>query len=137
MLRVVFDTNVLLSAFIFGGNPERLFDLARFGELRLVVSPDILLEFAFVLREKFAWAEEDITEAIRAIGRASELVRPGETLKIVSDDADNRVLECAVAGKADFIVTGDHHLLDLRSFEGVKIVKPRDFLKNSKPPRSP
>jgi len=137
LLRVVFDTNVLLSAFIFGGNPERLFDLARFGELRLVVSPDILLEFAFVLREKFAWAEEDITEAIRAIGRASELVRPGETLKIVSDDADNRVLECAVAGKADFIVTGDHHLLDLRSFEGVKIVKPRDFLKNSKPPRSP
>ena len=130
MLRVVFDTNVLLSAFIFGGNPERLFDLARFGELRLVVSPDILLEFAFVLREKFAWAEENITETIWAIGRASELVRPGETLKVVSDDADNRVLECAMAGKADFIVTGDHHLLDLRSFEGIRIVKPKDFFKH-------
>lgn len=130
MLRVVFDTNVLLSAFIFGGNPERLFDLARFGELRLVVSPDILLEFALVLREKFAWAEEDITEAIRAIGHASELVRAGETIKAVSDDADNRVIECAVAGKADFIMTGDHHLLDLRTFEDIRIVKPKDFLKH-------
>ncbi len=128
MHRAVFDTNVLLSAFVFGGNPERLFDLARSGELRLIVSPDILLEFAYVLRGKFAWAEEDIAEAIKAIGYASELTRPAETFEVVSDDADNRILECALAGKAEFIVSGDHHLLDLRSFEGIRIVRPRDLL---------
>jgi putative PIN family toxin of toxin-antitoxin system len=127
--RVVFDTNVLISAFIFGRNPERLFDLARFGELQLIVSPDILMEFASILKEKFAWAEDDIAEAITAIGYSSELVRPAEKLKVVSDDADNRILECAMAGEASFIVSGDHHLLDLEEHEGIRIVRPKAFLK--------
>lgn len=130
MHRVVFDTNVLISAFIYGGNPERLFDLARFGELQLIVSPDILLEFAFVLEEKFAWEEDDIAEAIKAIGYSSELVKPTEKLEVVSDDdADNRILECALAGSAGFIVSGDHHLLDLTEYKGVKIVRPKDLLR--------
>jgi putative PIN family toxin of toxin-antitoxin system len=129
LYRVVFDTNVLLSAFIFGGNPEKLFDLARFGEIRLIVSPEILMEFAYVLKEKFAWAEGDIAEAMQAIGYSSELVRPPETIRAVSDDADNRILECAVEGNADFIVSGDHHLLDLGAYEGIKIASPKGFLR--------
>ncbi len=129
MHRVVFDTNVLISAFIFGGNPERLFDLARFGELRLIVSPDILMEFAYVMKEKFAWAEDDIAEAIKAIGYSSELVRTTQKLKLVIDDADNRILECALEGNADFIVSGDHHLLDVGRFQDVRIVRPKAFLR--------
>lgn len=129
MYRVVFDNNVLLSAIIFGGNPERLFDLARFGEIRLVTSPPILLEFAHILKEKFAWEDEDITEAIEAIGYSSEPVSPAMKLEVVSDDADNRILECALTGKADFIISGNHHLLDLGEYEDIKIVSPKGFLK--------
>jgi len=129
LLRVVFETNVLISAFIFGGDPERLFDLARYGELRLIVSPDILMEFAHIMQVNFVWPEEDIAEAIRAIGYSSELVRPAERLEIVADDADNRILECALDGKAGFIVSGDHHLLDLRQYKGIKILRPKAFLR--------
>jgi len=129
LYRVVFDTNVLLSAIIFGGNPERLFDLARFGEIRLVTSPPILLEFAHILKEKFAWEDEDITQAIEAIGYSSEPVSPAMKLEVVSDDADNRILECALTGKADFIISGNHHLLDLGEYEDIKIVSPKGFLK--------
>jgi len=127
--RVVFDTNVLISAFIYGGNPERLFDLARYGELQLITSPDILMEFASILKEKFAWVEADIAEAIKAVGYSSELVRPTERLSVVFDDADNRILECALAGKAGFIISGAHHLLELKEYEGIRIVKPMAFLR--------
>ncbi len=88
------------------------------------------MEFAFVLQEKFAWAEDDIAEAIKAIGYSSELVRPTQKLEVVcDDDADNRILECALAGSADFIVSGDHHLLDLSKYEGIKIVRPKGLLR--------
>jgi uncharacterized protein len=126
--RVVFDTNVFLSALTFGGKPEVVFEMARAGKIQLVVSPSILAELASLLKNKFAWDDEDVREALMVIGRHAELVKPGLRLRVLEDDADNRILECAVEGRADWIVSGDHHLLSLKEFRGIPIARVSDFL---------
>jgi putative PIN family toxin of toxin-antitoxin system len=126
--RVVLNTNVFLSAFTFGGKPEALFEMARAGSIQLVVSTPILAELASILSSKFAWADEDIREALMVVGRHADLVKPGMRLRVLDDDADNRVLECAVEGHAEWIVSGDRHLLNLREFRGIRIVRVSDFL---------
>lgn len=127
-MRAVADTNVFLSALLFGGPPEEIVSLARQGRLELLVSSDILLELSAVLKAKFAWQDGEIADAVRTIGYCSELVKPRVSIWELADDPDNRILECAVEGNADFIVSGDHHLLDLQSFRGIRILKARDFL---------
>ncbi len=128
MPRVVADTNVFLSALVFGGPPEEIMNLARQGQIELLVSSAILLELATVLKGKFDWHETEVADAIRVIGYCSKSVEPTSFIKEIRDDPDNRVLECAVEGGADFIVSGDHHLLELESFRGVRIMKARDLL---------
>ena len=126
--RVVFDTNILLSAFLFGGNPEVLFEAVRAGKIELVTSPRILTEFASLLKNKFSWEDDDIRDAVTVIGRRAELVKPKQKLSVLEDEADNRVLECAVEGNAGYIISGDHHLLDMREFRGIPILRASEFL---------
>lgn len=128
--RVVFDTNVFLSSLTFGGEPEVLFEMARAGRIQLVVSTSILAELASILKRKFAWDDEDIRQALRVVGRHAELVKPVTRLRVLEDDADNRMLECAVEGHAEWIISGDHHLLSLKEFRGIPIVRVSDFLSN-------
>jgi putative PIN family toxin of toxin-antitoxin system len=128
LIRAVFDTNVFLSAFIFGGKPEEAFQAARRGRCLLVVTPPILAEVARILTEKFEWDEEDIEDAIRTIGRVAEVEKPDEKFGVLEDEADNRILECAVAGNADFIVSGDRHLLSLGKFRGIPILRAAESL---------
>lgn len=127
-MRVVADTNIFLSALLFGGPPEEIIDLARQRQIELVVSVEILLELSSVLKSKFDWQDEQIANAIRTIGYRSSVLKPETRLKTVEDDADNRVLECALDGDAEFIVTGDHHLLGLSEFRGIRILKARELL---------
>lgn len=126
--RVVFDTNVFLSALTFCGKPEVVFEMARAGKIQLVVSPSILAELASILENKFAWDDEDVREALMVVGRHADLVKPGLRLRVLEDDADNRILECAVEGQANWIVSGDRHLLDLKEFRGIPIARVSDFL---------
>jgi putative PIN family toxin of toxin-antitoxin system len=126
--RVVAEMNVFLSALLFGGPPEEIINLARQGQIDLLVSPPILLEFASVLKAKFEWHESEVADAVRSIGYCSTLVRPISVIEEIEDDPDNRVLECAVDGEAEFIVSGDHHLLELESFKDIHIMKARDVL---------
>ena len=128
MIRAVFDTNVFLSAIVFGGNPERAFLLTRERRIRLLVSPAILMEMASILREKFGWGERDAADAVKTIGRAAELIKPSTTVSVLKDEGDNRILECAVKGHADVIISGDHHLLDLKKYGGIAILRPAEFL---------
>lgn len=128
MYRVVFDTNILLSAFIFGGNPERLFELARSKKIQLLTSPSILAEFATRLKDKFLWDDADIAEAIKTIGYSSELIKSTQRLKVLNDDPDNRILECALEAKADFIVSGDKHLFSLKEFRGIPIIQAAELV---------
>lgn len=128
-MRVVFDSNIFISTFIFpGGQAEKAYLLAIRGAFELYSSPAIITEVATKLREKFGWDGQHATEAVRRMGRVATVVKPARRLSILADQPDNRILECALDARADLIVTGDRHLLKLRSFEKVAIVHLRDFL---------
>ena len=127
--RAVFDTNIFLSVLLFDGNPALVLEMVRAGKIQLIVSPAILAELSSVLTSKFSCDDEDIREALMAIGRIGVFVKPAHRLRILADDADNRVLECALEGDPDFIISGDHHLLDLGEFRGIPILRASDFLK--------
>lgn len=131
MLRVTADTNIYISALNFGGMPERFLRLAEAGAIQLVTSDSILAEVEKVLRGgKFAWPEEEIAKALRQLSRFTERVQPTHTLDIITaDPPDNRILECADAGRADYIVSGDDHLLQLKQHGNAPIVKVAAFLK--------
>ncbi len=129
-MRVVADTNVLVSALIFpGGSPEAVYRLALEGKIELVTSRPLLAELGRVLTEKFAWEPERAEEAVAQLVRLSEIVEPRATIsEIEADPADNRVLEAAAEGQADAIVSGDRHLLALKAWRGVVVQSPAAFL---------
>ena len=129
MIRVVLDTNVYISALMFGGLPGALLDLALLQSFLPVISPALQDELYEKLRSKVEVSAED-TAIIRAkLESIAEIVRPDMVLHVIEDDPDdNRVLECAVKGSADYIVTGDRHLLKLGSYEAIPIVTVRQFL---------
>jgi len=128
-LRVVFDTNVLVSALVFpGGRGEQA--LQRILEERdaLFISKPILDELLGVLARKFARDAEELSRVALLLGEVSTLVKPGRRVKALRDTPDNRILECAVAGEAELIVTGDRALLALGQYERVRIVSLADYL---------
>jgi len=124
-LRVVLDTNILISAFVFpGGLPEIVYRAALERRITLITSPPLLAEFGRVLVEKFGWDPMRSEDAVAQVARIGEVVRPIETVETVADDpADNRVLEAAAAGHADLIVSGDRDLLNLTTWQGIEVVK--------------
>ncbi len=129
-MRVVFDTNIFISAFlILGSQGEQAFLFAQRRRFALYTSVPILTETAQKLREKFNQPEEDIKAALRLISRVAVVLRPPLQLTLLADDPDNRILECALAAQADLVVTGDHHLLQLRKFQGIPIVRLVEFLR--------
>lgn len=132
-LRVVLDTNVLISS-LWGGLPGRLVRLWQGGRIRVLMSLPILEEYLAVL-DRFKPDEEDNDRFAALLGHPhlTEWVSPREEILVVTaDPSDNRFLECAAAGRADAIISGDHHLLDLKQFEGVPILSPRTFLARRK-----
>ena len=129
MLKVVIDTNVFISAFYLPeSKPAKVVLLARRKTILNVISPPILKEAERIIKKKLLWDNSKTQGALRRIRNFSGEVHPQERLAIIADDPDNRILECAVAGQADFIISGDHHLLDLKSYQGIKIVTPARFL---------
>jgi uncharacterized protein len=128
-LKVVFDTNVLVAALVFpGGHGEAA--LRRIVEERdeLILSKPILDELLGVLARKFSRDAEELAHVAVFLGELATTVRPARRLKVLKDDPDNRGLECAVAGRANAIVTGDRALLALGEFRGVGVVSLRDYL---------
>jgi putative PIN family toxin of toxin-antitoxin system len=129
-VRVVLDTNVLISAFIFpGGAPEEVYRRCLEGRLALTTSRTLLAEFGRFLTDKFAWEPERTEEAIAQVARIAAAVEPAERVDVIAaDPADDRVLEAAVSGEADVIVSGDSHLLRLRRWRDIRILGPADLL---------
>lgn len=133
-MKVVFDTNVFVSAFVVpGSQSEDAFLLAQRRAVDLYGSVPILTEAARVFRTKFNQPNKDITAALKLISRAAIIVRPVRTITVLDDQPDNRILECAATAQVDVIVTGDQHLLKLRTFEGIAIVRVADFLRMISP----
>jgi len=135
-MRVVPDTNVLVSAIVFGGPPGRLVELAGEGHLQLILSPPLIAELREVLRRKFGFSDAAAYQAEALLRRISIVVEPQQEVAIISEDPeDNRVLEAARAGDADVIVSGDRHLLSLERFGTTAIMNPRDLLNSIEPRR--
>lgn len=129
-MKVVFDTNIFISAFVIpGGKAEEAYLHAIKGTCALFTSISILTETARKLKEKFGWKEEKIIPLLKSIGKVATVVKTQPFLHLLSDEPDNRILECALYVKADLIVTGDKHLLTLQSHERIDIIKLTDFLK--------
>lgn len=128
--RVVADTNVYVSAIVFGGTCESILALARAGIIDLYTAPAILRELKTVLSQTFEWTDSQVQEALAEVNALTSLIRPAMKLSgILTHDPDHRILECALAADADFLVTGDKkHLQSLKTFRGIRIVAPREFL---------
>lgn len=129
ILKVVFDTNIYISAFVIpGGNAEKAYIHAVNGDFELYTSVAILTELARKLDEKFGWDKQKIAQLIRSIGNLATVLKTTPCLKVVTDDPDNRILECALEAGANFLVTGDKHLLKLKGYKNFKIIKLSTFL---------
>lgn len=125
----VFDTNVFIAAIITEGICSKLLHRARMHEFSLISCPFIMTEIRRILSKKFRLSHEEIALSIDPIIEAiTEIIE--HTLKVTNicrDADDDNVLACATAARADYLVTGDSDLLEIRSFKNIKIVTPRDF----------
>jgi putative PIN family toxin of toxin-antitoxin system len=128
-LRVVFDTNVFVSAFVFPGSRadaaiRRVLD----GIDELVISRAIIDELLTVLARKFAREADELGRIAIFLTDLGDVVRPRSRIAIMSDEADNRILECARTGRADLIVTGDRAMLALGRYQKIEIKSLRVYL---------
>ncbi len=137
-MKVVFDTNILVSALVLPGGKgeEALLRVIRGGD-RPIVSRAIIGELLGVLARKFARDREELARVAVFLSEIGELVHPRRRVHLLEDDADNRILESAAAGGAEVIVTGDRALLRLVEFEGTRIITLRDYLERPQSPTGP
>jgi putative PIN family toxin of toxin-antitoxin system len=128
-VRAVFDTNVLVAAFVSEGVCSKLLIRARKRQFQLFISQFILQEFEWVLSRKLAVPKGEIKEAVRLVSEAATviLLPPKLEAPICRDSKDDNILACSLAAEAHYLVTGDADLLDLRSFRNIPIISPRDF----------
>lgn len=130
-MRVVADTNVLISALLFGGSSEQVFLAGLRGEIQLITSLPLLNELERVLKKKFKFDTHLVSEILEEVKDVMEIVETTSCIDVISHpEEDNRVLECAVDGRAEIIVTGDtRHILPLKDYRGIKILSPSEFTK--------
>ena len=130
MKRAVFDTNVWVSGMLFGGEVQKVLLAAIEGRVIPIVSMELLQELEAVLKSrKFNYPPEAISTILYEVQTLAEMAHPRTRLHVIKrDPADNRVLECAIAGKVSWIVSGDLDLLELGRYRGIQILSPREFL---------
>lgn len=134
-MKVVLDTNVIVSGLNFPGNEQLLLNLARRGRFEWYLSPFILDEVAGVLARKFGWADERLSQALSMLRESATVVEPLQIPQAIkSDHADNHILACAAESRADYLITGDRrHLLPLGEHCDVSIISPPRFLSGLSP----
>lgn len=126
---VVLDTNICISATFWSGEPYLVVQKAVMQEIITFVSNDIVRELRKVLARDFNLGKEDIEEIVKAVFFFTHLTEPREKVSIIKDDPDDdKILECALSCKADFVVTQDNHLLKLKDFKGIRIITAKEFL---------
>jgi putative PIN family toxin of toxin-antitoxin system len=128
-VKAVFDTNVLVAAFLSEGVCYKLLLRARRKEFDLVLSADIMAEFEEVLLRKFSLSQSELFDVRNLLTEAvTEICKKVESIKPISRDPDDdRIIACALTVRADYLVTGDEDLLVLRQYAGTTILTPRDF----------
>ena len=128
-MKAVFDTNIFISAIALpGSRAEAAILRVVEDDVQLVISREIILETLDVLARKFDRNAEELARVAVYLADLAEVVTPRRRLKVLKDDPDNRILECAVTGKVDVIVTGDLAMLRLGVCRGIRILSLREFL---------
>ncbi|MGV8168978.1 MAG: putative toxin-antitoxin system toxin component, PIN family [Candidatus Nanoarchaeia archaeon] len=134
MLKITLDTNILVSGSFWTGDSFKILELADNSSILLILSADILNEYYDVLQreeilKKTRKKNLTISKTVFAVINSSIIVESQTKIDIIKEDPDdNKIIECAKEGNADYIITKDEHLLKLKDFEGIKIVKPDEFL---------
>lgn len=135
MIRIVLDANQFVSALLKpGSNPAQIISLIREGKAKLLMSEEIISEISNVLLypkilKRHGKSPEYIAGFIKKLRAISVMTHAALKIDVIKDDpSDNKYLECAVEGRADYIISGDKHLKDLNIFRGIRIVTPADFL---------
>lgn len=128
-MRAVFDTNVLVAAFVSEGICSKLLTRGRKRQFQLIISPMILKEFDRVLIKKLSATRNEVRNALQIVSEAiHHIVHPSQSVQSVCRDPDDdAILACALEARADYLVTGDKDLLELKVFKGIRIVTPRHF----------
>ena len=128
-MRVVFDYNVLIAALLFPeGRAAAAVENILDGSDELVLSPPILREILSVLSRKFSRDREELSRVAVVLGEMGKIVDPSRRLTVFRDEPDNRILECAVEGKADVIVTGDKAMLAFGEYGGIRLITLAEYL---------
>lgn len=133
-MRVIIDTNVLVSsALSINATPARIFERFRAGAFELIVTEEILAEYRRALgyeraRKRHGFTLAQIDETVGELAKSAKVVEANEIARISTDPDDDKFLACALAGEADYIISGDKHLLRLQQYEGVQILSPAAFL---------
>jgi len=128
-VKVVFDTNILVSALVFpGGRADAALRRIVEEQDQLIISKAILAELLRVLGSKFSRDSEELAHVAVFLSELALTVKPRRRLQVVKDEPDNRILECALTGRAEVIVIGDHSLLALGEYKGVRIIRLREYL---------
>ena len=127
-VRVVLDTNILISALGFGGKPREIFKLVLEKKILAISSHILLAEFDDVISKKFPKLASELGKIQKQFRKNIKIVKPSRSVHILQDEPDNRVLEAASEGGCDYIVTGDNDLLNLKKFKNILVLKPDDFL---------
>ena len=127
--RVVLDSNIYVSAFLFGGKPLRAVQLTEERAFCLLISDPLQAEVERVLAEKFAYSQAMLAKSCWRIWKTAERIVPEIHIDLCRDPTDNRILECAVTGEAHYLVTSDRDLLDMPPVFRFKILKADAFLR--------
>jgi hypothetical protein len=130
VIKVVLDTNVFVSSF-FGGNPRRIIDLWKSGELTLCLSKSIVDEYVAVLQRLGLQDAEELKDLLQLLAEGYQILFSAKTpqLHVVeSDPEDYKFFECAVALQADWIVSGDKAVIAVGNYMAIQVVSPKDFL---------
>ena len=128
--RLVLDTNVLISGYLWDGKPRQLLKLVKEGDFTILYSKETISEFARVLSLKFGFIADEIHTIIMDMsGMGEKVTIKSDERPIFNDIADNVFINLAVDGKAAIIVSGDSHLLKLKRFKDIEILTVSDFLK--------
>ena len=133
-MKVVLDTNVLVSGTFWKGDSEKIIDKVENKEVELILSKELIEEYEEVInREEIMDKTQNkdliLNESVQKIINDSTIVGPTKKFDAVKEDSkDNKVVECAVEGNVDYIISQDNHLLNLKEFNGIKILTPEEFL---------
>ncbi len=133
--KVVLDTNVWLSGLFWEGEASKIIELAEKGKIKVLISEEIINEIVKVIQRESKFKkfigelDEKIKDVIRTVLSISNLISIRNKINVVKEDpSDNTILETALDGKADYLITYDKHLLNIKEFGKIKIIQPNEFL---------